>query len=125
MLQLPPPDHRDAPAATYPAPLTLFMTSHEQRPMAIKPGIHRVKQANATGMTTRVMGPLLLKKTKRLRVPVVSTQYWNPRTFEWFPLAGQRHAIDVRDRHVPLGAPMRCLCGGHHPPSPDGGIERL
>jgi hypothetical protein len=56
MLQLPPPDHRDAPAATYPAPLALFVASHEQRPMAIKPGIHRVKQANATGMTTRVMG---------------------------------------------------------------------
>lgn len=56
MLQLPPPDHRDAPAPTYPTPLTLFVASHEQRPMAIKPGIHRVKQANATGMTTRVMG---------------------------------------------------------------------
>lgn len=38
MLQLPPPDHPGAPATTYPAPLTLFVASHEQRPMAVKPG---------------------------------------------------------------------------------------
>lgn len=38
MLHLPPPGHPDAPTATYPAPLTLFVSSHEQRPMAIKPG---------------------------------------------------------------------------------------
>lgn len=38
MLQLPPPNHPDAPTATYPAPLTLFVTSHEQRPMTVKPG---------------------------------------------------------------------------------------
>lgn len=56
MLHLPPPDHRDAPAATYPAPLTLFVASHEQLSMAIKPGRHRVKQANTTGTTTRVRG---------------------------------------------------------------------
>jgi hypothetical protein len=39
-LQLPPPDHRGAPAATYPAPVTLFVTSHEQRPMTVAPGRH-------------------------------------------------------------------------------------
>ena len=38
MLQLPPPDHRDAPVTIYPAPLTLFVASHEQRPMTVKPG---------------------------------------------------------------------------------------
>jgi len=38
MLQLPPPDHPDAPATTYPAPLTLFVAAHEQRPMTVKPG---------------------------------------------------------------------------------------
>jgi hypothetical protein len=39
-LQLPPPDHRDAPATTYPAPVTLFVASHEQRPMTVAPGRH-------------------------------------------------------------------------------------
>ncbi len=38
MLQLPPPNHPDAPTVIYPAPLTLFMTSHELRPMTMKPG---------------------------------------------------------------------------------------
>jgi hypothetical protein len=38
MLRLPPPGHRDAPTTAYPAPLTLFVASHEQRPMSIKPG---------------------------------------------------------------------------------------
>jgi hypothetical protein len=30
--------------------------------------------------------------------------------FAWFPLACERHAIDLRDRNAPFGAPMRCLC---------------
>lgn len=38
ILRLPPPTHTDAPTATYPAPLTLFVASHEQRPMTIKSG---------------------------------------------------------------------------------------
>lgn len=38
MLQLPPPDHPDAPTTTYPAPVTLFVAAHEQRPMTVKPG---------------------------------------------------------------------------------------
>jgi hypothetical protein len=38
MLRLPPPDHPDAPTTAYPAPLTLFVASHEQRPMSIRPG---------------------------------------------------------------------------------------
>jgi hypothetical protein len=38
MLRLPPPDRLDAPATAYPAPLTLFVSSDEQRPMSVKPG---------------------------------------------------------------------------------------
>lgn len=38
MLKLPPPDHRHAPTATYPAPLTLFVTSREQQSIIVKPG---------------------------------------------------------------------------------------
>lgn len=38
MLKLPPPNHPDAPTTIYPAPLTLFVTSHELRPMTMKPG---------------------------------------------------------------------------------------
>ena len=47
------------------------------------------------------------------------------RPFVWFPLAGQRHAIDRRDRHVPLGEPMRCLCGVSHPRGGEGKPEWL
>jgi zinc-finger len=45
--------------------------------------------------------------------------------FVWFPLAGQRHAIDRRDRNVRLGSPMRTLCGTTHPRIPDGDMEWL
>lgn len=38
MLRLPPSDHPDAPTTVYPAPLTLFVASHEQRPMTVKLG---------------------------------------------------------------------------------------
>lgn len=48
-----------------------------------------------------------------------------PRPFVWFPLDGQRHAIDRRDRNVPIDAPMRCLCGASHPRGPDGELEWL
>jgi len=58
-------------------------------------------------------------------VPVVSMQYSSPRTFVWFPLAGLRHAIDARDRNMPLGAPMLFLCGSIHPRGPDCDIERF
>ena len=34
-LRLPPPKHPDAPTTTHPAPLTLFVASHEQRPMTV------------------------------------------------------------------------------------------
>lgn len=47
------------------------------------------------------------------------------RTFTWFPLAGQRHAIDQRDRTVPLGSPMRCLCEATLPRGPEGDMEWL
>lgn len=40
MLHLPPPNHRDAPVTIYPAPLTLFVASHELRPMTVKPDRH-------------------------------------------------------------------------------------
>ncbi len=59
------------------------------------------------------------------QVPVAPVPYSNPRTFVWFPLAGQRHAIDQRDRNVPLGAPMRCLCGVAHPRGAEGDMEWL
>jgi hypothetical protein len=42
--------------------------------------------------------------------------YTNPRTFDWFPLAGQRHAIHRQDRHVPPGTPMRASA---MPPTPE------
>lgn len=38
LLRLPPPGHPDAPTTLYPAPLTLFVSSDEQRPMTVKPG---------------------------------------------------------------------------------------
>jgi zinc-finger len=56
---------------------------------------------------------------------IMIPSYMSPRTFSWFPLAGQRHAIDRRDRHVLRGRPMRCLCGVTHPRGPDGDIEWL
>lgn len=37
------------------------------------------------------------------------------RPFVWFPLAGERHAVFRKDRQVPVGEPMRCLCGAVHP----------
>lgn len=40
ILRLPPPGHPDAPTATYPAPLTLFVATDEQRPITIKSGKH-------------------------------------------------------------------------------------
>lgn len=45
--------------------------------------------------------------------------------FVWFPLAGQRHAIDRGDRHVSVGRPMRCLCGAIHPRGAEGDMELL
>lgn len=37
-----------------------------------------------------------------------ATEY---RSFFWLPVAGLRHAIEVGDRHVPDGRPVRTLCG--------------
>ncbi len=37
LLRLPPPDHPDAPTTAYQAPLTLFVSSREQRPMSVTP----------------------------------------------------------------------------------------
>lgn len=44
MLRLPPPNNPDAPTAIYPAPLTLFVSTREQRPMTVRPGKHRQPQ---------------------------------------------------------------------------------
>lgn len=55
---------------------------------------------------------------------VMTAPYPEPHPFVWFPLAQQRHAIDRKDRNVPLGAPMRCLCGAVYPRGPDGDLER-
>ncbi len=38
ILRLPPPGHPDTPTTTYPAPLSLFVTSREQRHMTVRPG---------------------------------------------------------------------------------------
>lgn len=38
LLRLPHPDHPNAPTVAYQAPLTLFVSSDEQRPMSVKPG---------------------------------------------------------------------------------------
>jgi hypothetical protein len=45
--------------------------------------------------------------------------------FVWFPLAGQRHAIDRRDRNVSVGVLMRCLCGVTHPRRGESKMEWL
>ncbi len=37
-LRLPPPDHPDAPTTSYRAPISLFVSSREQRSMTVKPG---------------------------------------------------------------------------------------
>ncbi|MGH3940933.1 MAG: zinc finger protein [Pseudonocardiaceae bacterium] len=58
-------------------------------------------------------------------LPIVPPPYPKPRLFAWFPLAGQRHAIDRRDRNVALGEPMRCLCAAIHPRGADGDMEWL
>jgi hypothetical protein len=47
ILRLPPPHHPNAPTTTYPAPLTLFVPSPEQRPMTIKPRNQRVERRSA------------------------------------------------------------------------------
>ncbi|MGH3912321.1 MAG: zinc finger protein [Pseudonocardiaceae bacterium] len=54
-----------------------------------------------------------------------ATDEQTSRPFVWFPLAGQRHAIDRRDRHVSLGSPMRCLCGVIQPRGAEGDMEWL
>ena len=48
ILRLPPPHHPHAPTAPYPAPLTLFVASHEQRPMTIKPGKRTIPSSSGT-----------------------------------------------------------------------------
>jgi hypothetical protein len=51
LLRLPRPGHRDAPTTAYQAPLTLFVSSREQRPMTIKPG--RTKSPASTTASRR------------------------------------------------------------------------
>ncbi|MGH2351431.1 MAG: zinc finger protein [Chloroflexota bacterium] len=45
--------------------------------------------------------------------------------FAWFPLAGERHAIDLGDRHVARREVMRCLCGASYPRGAVGDMEWL
>lgn len=58
-------------------------------------------------------------------LPDTPSPYPRSHPFTWFPLAGRRHAIDRRDRNVPRGEPMRCLCGVSHPRGPEGDGEWL
>jgi hypothetical protein len=53
------------------------------------------------------------------------SSYVYPRPFVWYPLQGQRHAINQQDRNVSLGEPMRCLCGAIHPRGASGDTEWL
>jgi zinc finger protein len=57
--------------------------------------------------------------------PMYAVDEQASRPFVWFPLSGQRHAIDRRDRQVLVGEPMRCLCGGSHPRGAEGDGEWL
>lgn len=57
-------------------------------------------------------------------VAVMPSPHPEPQPFVWFPLNGARHAINRDDRYVPLGDPMRCLCGATHPRGPDGEREK-
>lgn len=52
--------------------------------------------------------------------PMYAADEQASRPFVWFPLSGQRHAIDRPDRQVPAGEPMRCLCGAIHPRGTEG-----
>jgi hypothetical protein len=56
---------------------------------------------------------------------VFSAMRYSEWPFVWFPLAGQRHAIDRGDRNVRLGSPMRTLCDTAHPRGPAGDVEWL
>jgi hypothetical protein len=58
-------------------------------------------------------------------LPVAPVPYPESHPFAWFPLTGQRHAIDRRDRNIPVGSPMRCLCGVTHLRGADGDMEWL
>lgn len=66
--------------------------------------------------TARILG---------VRRPMYMTDEQTSRPFVWFPLVGERHAIDRSDRHVPAGEPMRCLCGAVHPRGAEGDLEWL
>ena len=58
-------------------------------------------------------------------LPIAHAPYPASHPFIWFPLAGQRHAIDRRDRNVSAGSPMRCLCGVTHPRRGESKMEWL
>lgn len=49
--------------------------------------------------------------------------YIHPRPFIWCPIAGHLHAIDRRNRTVPLGTSIQCLCGATHQRGPDDNTE--
>lgn len=56
---------------------------------------------------------------------IVPVPHPEPYPFVWFPLNRERHAIDRRDRNVPRGTLMRCLCGVSYPRGPDGDMEQM
>jgi hypothetical protein len=55
----------------------------------------------------------------------MGTPYTETHPFVWMPLAGQRHAINRQDRHLPLGTPLPCLCSAIHPREAAGDREWL
>ena len=60
-----------------------------------------------------------------ITLPVAHAPYPESHPFAWFPLAGQRHAIDRRDRNVSVGSPMWCLCDVTHPRGGESKMEWL
>jgi len=73
-----------------------------------------------------VAGVCLLPTGRRCHhLPGVPAPYPESHPFVWFPLAGQRHAIDRQDRNVSVSAPMRCLCGSTHPRGAESKMEWL
>lgn len=80
------------------------------------------RAATTTPVTRRAQAKALPhRQVQGMEVPVRNAD----RPFVWYPLAGQRHAIDRDDRNARLGEPMRCLCGVSHPRGADGDSERL
>ncbi|MCA1675773.1 MAG: hypothetical protein LC799_27535 [Actinobacteria bacterium] len=86
--------------------------------------------ASHAGQPRRLISPIITRSVPShppvtLMVHAVSALCPQPCPFVWFPLAGQRYAIDRRDRNAPLDNPMRTLCDTIHPRGPDPDMEWL